>query len=652
MMPPMTEGSVSASPSPRAVSISRSASRPLRILFVLRAANFDRMFERLIRGLLARGHTIHVVAEGSKRLIVPGFDRIFDALSGEYSTFSFKQMDGPPRESWLTLASVLRRGIDYLRFLEPEFAEAVGLHERARSNAPMALRFLMRWRLFRGPRVRHGIDRILRALEAALPASKVAGELVDGEHPDLVLLAPFVGLGEGQADYLRAAQARGIPVVLPVASWDNLTNKGVMRDTPELTIVWNAIQVREAVELHGLPPERVLATGAHSFDHWFEWKRSRDRAEFLETVGLPDRPFLMYVCSSSFIAAQETEFVDEWIRRLRNQAPPELAEVGVLIRPHPQNTRMWHEHMPEDPWAVVWPDKGAVPSDEQTRIDYYDSLHHSAAVVGINTSALIEAAIARRPVFTIRRPEHRHSQSGTVHFAYLTGENGGGVLRAADDWDEHFAQLAAELNAERRPDERIERFLVDFLRPHGLDRPATPFAVGAIEQAVDRPRVERQAPGLLARLTVKALVLFARPIGAFTRWLRRSRLWLWIAAKRARDHRDAERARKAIEMARRRRVRRRRRFTTRLRSTFGIDSASRKDKKPKKPPEADKAAKPKKAPKPAKAEKAVKPSKAAKPAKAEKMVKPKTDPAANGAEVGVDQRPPADEPGRERERQT
>ena len=59
--------------------------------------------------------------------------------------------------------------------------------------------------------------------------------------------------------------------------------------------------------------------------------------------------------------------------------------------------------------------------------DFFDSLAYSAAVVGINTSALIESAIAGKNVFTILAPEFRGTQEGTLHFHYLVAEHGGAV---------------------------------------------------------------------------------------------------------------------------------------------------------------------------------------------------------------------------------
>jgi hypothetical protein len=73
------------------------------------------------------------------------------------------------------------------------------------------------------------------------------------------------------------------------------------------------------------------------------------------------------------------------------------------------------------------------------RADYFDSLYHSAAVAGLNTSAFIEAGILGRPVHTILLPEWYESQMGTVHFRYLF-EAGGGLLTSATSYDEHLAQ--------------------------------------------------------------------------------------------------------------------------------------------------------------------------------------------------------------------
>ena len=114
----------------------------------------------------------------------------------------------------------------------------------------------------------------------------------------------------------------------------------------------------------------------------------------------------------------------------------------------------------------------------------FHTLYYSAAVVGLNTSAQLEAGIVGRPVYTLLQDEFVDGQQGTLHFKYLLKENGG-FVDVAPDFEGHRRQLAAAVGGEYDRD-AIRRFTERFLRPSGLDRPATPIMVKAIERfAVD-----------------------------------------------------------------------------------------------------------------------------------------------------------------------
>ena len=128
----------------------------------------------------------------------------------------------------------------------------------------------------------------------------------------------------------------------------------------------------------------------------------------------------------------------DWIRRIRTSGSAGLRDTPILVRPHPSRRPEW-EGIDLTPFAevVVW---GSDPVSADARADYFDSLFHSAVVVGLNTSAFIEAGILGRPVHTILLPEWYESQMGTVHFRYLF-EAGGGLLTSATSFDEHLQQL-------------------------------------------------------------------------------------------------------------------------------------------------------------------------------------------------------------------
>jgi hypothetical protein len=151
------------------------------------------------------------------------------------------------------------------------------------------------------------------------------------------------------------------------------------------------------------------------------------------------------------------------------------------VRPHPQNAQQWRNvDLNDFGPAVVWPPAGATPSDAESRADYFNSIVHSAAVVGINTTAEIESAIVGRSVFTILAEDFKATQEGTLHFEHLRNANGG-VLHVARTFTEHVEQLNKALCHPNVDDGRCRRFVEAFVRPFGLDVPATPKLVEALE---------------------------------------------------------------------------------------------------------------------------------------------------------------------------
>jgi len=171
--------------------------------------------------------------------------------------------------------------------------------------------------------------------------------------------------------------------------------------------------------------------------------------------------------------------VRRWIEGIRS-GPHPLASAGILVRPHPQNAAQWQDvDLTAYGGVAIWPRAGANPIGPETRREYYDSMFHSHAVVGVNTSAMIESGIVGRPVFSFRVPELAGTQEGTLHFHHLRR---GGLLRLADDLSEHLGQLQDSFASTDADRERIRGFIQLFVRPYGRDVAATPRVVDAIEE--------------------------------------------------------------------------------------------------------------------------------------------------------------------------
>ena len=492
----------------------------MRVLFFFRHGGYVRNFESLLVELLERGHSVHA-SLGSSRLRWLGDRRPpIEPLVERYERLTAGAAPDPAHP-FKREANGLRGVLDWLRYLRPEYEHAPALRARVEARVPAPARRALLATGAASPAGNELLHRMLGSVERSLPWATAIDDEIGRHRPDVVCVTPLVDLGTSQPDILRAARRWGIPGVHCVASWDNLTNKGLIRGEPDLVTVWNELQREEAVILHRQPPDRVVATGAQSYDHWFSWQPDRSRTEFCGQVGLnPEHPFFLFLGSSPFVAPDEVPFVRRWLAALRDSPDRRLREAGVLVRPHPQNGEQWRRaDLRELTGVEVWPRGGADPVDRASKADYHASIHHCAAVVGINTSALIESAIVGRPVLTILDDDFAATQEGTLHFEHLR-RAGGGVLYEASSLGEHMGQLGAVLERDRAFEERNLAFLEVFVRPHGLETPAAPILADAIELAAARgPRVRSGQP-----LAERASAIAFNAAASFRRALdRRSR---------------------------------------------------------------------------------------------------------------------------------
>ena len=446
----------------------------MKILFLGRRYLYFRNFDTVIRELASRGHQLHLAVEKDD---AEGRPLVAPLLAEFPNQITCGEVPSREDDDWTWVASRLRLGLDYFRYEHPAYDDTAMLRERARERTPgLFIDIAARIRRARALLLRPATA-LLRLLERSVPPDPAIDAFIAAQKPDAVLITPLIDLGSSQIDYLRASRAAGIPTALCVWSWDHLSSKALIRELPDRVFVWNYTQQKEALQLHGVPPSRVVVTGAQNFDKWFDRQPSRDRATFCAQIGLPaNRPYILYVCSAPFIGSPpEAPFVADWVRRIRESSHAALRDLPILVRPHPSRAREWDAiDMTRFKDVVVW---GSNPIDTQARADYFDSLYHSAIVAGLNTSAFIEAGIVGRPVYTILLPEWHENQLGTLHFRYLF-EAGGGLLNSARSFDEHLAQLD---DAVRNPSPGIKPFVHTFVRPHGLDTAATPIFVSAVE---------------------------------------------------------------------------------------------------------------------------------------------------------------------------
>jgi FkbM family methyltransferase len=412
-------------------------------------------------------------------------------------------------DEWASVAPLVRRLRDCIQYLRPPFAASSVLQTRMFHKLRQELgvdieadALASGLRLVSGTQLDH-LESVLRLAEHSLPTSALFDEFLAAQQPDVLLVSPLVHFGSAQADVAASGRRLGIPVWMLLYSWDNLSTKGCMHVQPDLMFVWNERQQIETAQLHRFPAARVVVVGAPRFDRFFTLRPALSRQAFHEPLGLdPLRRTVLYLCSSRLIAPQELEFVTRWLAALRSSRSAVLRECNVVIRPHPDVALL-----PESARFVRQSWAGAPRLDSQVATPFedrrtvvlrtsskdpdglYESLAHCNAVVGLNTTAELEAGIVGRPVFSIMPGDgEAAAQQATVHFQYLTRAQGG-FVSVASTIDEHLAQLEEALAGDMDP-APIRAFIQSFLRPHGIDRPVAPLLADALERHAAAP-VER-----------------------------------------------------------------------------------------------------------------------------------------------------------------
>ena len=110
-------------------------------------------------------------------------------------------------------------------------------------------------------------------------------------------------------------------------------------------------------------------------------------------------------------------------------------------------------------------------------------MYYSAAVVGLNTSAFLEAACVGKPVHTVLLPEISIAQPGRHDPLPLPADRQRrAAARRAQPRRARCALLADSLAGDGGGDPKAAAFADGFIRPFGLDQAATPRFVEALER--------------------------------------------------------------------------------------------------------------------------------------------------------------------------
>ena len=477
----------------------------MKILFVLRAAGFFPYHQTTIDHLLARGHEVTLLF-----VITPGRadDRGFEEWMVQHGHRVTVANALTRSDRWRAVLFAAREARTYASYCR-RGPEALFYRQRWRRYLPSWLEHVAELRMADQAFRRQLTETALGLPDRLAPPASDIVSALQRNRPDCVVVTPTNLLGDEEVEYVKAARAVRIPTVIPVMSWDNLTTKGLLHAIPDVLLAWHHGHHEEARVIHRVPESRIVITGSPFFDKWFEpARRISSRAATCGRVGLdPGAPYLLYLGSSANIARDESWLVLALVQALREAEDPALRRLQVVFKPHPGGSQRNVRALPrlDDAGVRVWPRERGRPDTVDAVGQFRDVLHHAAAVIGVNTTGMLDAVLCNRPCLALAVTRYRSTQTDTSHFRRMHESH---ALLVARSVSQALHIISRTLAGDDPTAPSRQHFAATYARPRGVGAPAGEAAAIAIElscqrlsgsaitAAIDRELAARPAPGV------------------------------------------------------------------------------------------------------------------------------------------------------------
>ncbi len=461
-----------------------NSTKKLKILFAIRSTNNFLHVKSIVAALCNREHTVHALFDSRWSKYEGGLDAVHE-YEKDFPTFSH-EFSLRRNDWWNTPLFYAREILSYRRYVKITIERQSDYYkDRYEAYLPNFFRAFLRMPYARVFVKTAFLGWALTLVERIAPPDKYIIAAIKQYAPDFFLASPIdLRFASSELEYLKAAKALGVPSAVPVASWDNLTTKGLIHVFPDWLFVWNDVQEEEAVLHQNFPRDRIRIIGAPMFDGWFSNVRpSLTREEFCRTHGLrAEDPIIVYLGSSSNMAKDETWLVEKLRDMLDGSPDPLLRRTQMIVRPHPANAKIYEKIVRKD--IVILPKEGDLPDTSESLQLFFDTLYFSvASVVGANTTGIIDAIVMGKPAIGILTGEYGKTQGQTKHFRQLLDAE---VLELVRDTNTFASVIKNILDGKDERCEKRQAFIGRYIRPRGLEISAGEVAAREVEKMLQK----------------------------------------------------------------------------------------------------------------------------------------------------------------------
>ena len=436
----------------------------MKIMFLIRSVNHFTFHESTIRYLAKNGHQIHIFfnQEWSK-----GFtDRAVKSCSEQFPNINTNWYPGR-KDIWRKIVVVLRETVSLGIYNNQPNQHKFYMERQYRyliQCCPTPIKLILaRLSIFKKILASTIIQKLISLKLRLIPEDKDTKNFIKEQNPDVLVATPVNLRYSDETDYLIAAKKQNIPTVIPVHSWDNLTTKGTFNFTPDLMLVWNKYQAKEANEIHKIPLKNIVVTGSPFMDKWFN--RSINNIGYDKAL-LTKSTYILYLGSSSNIAPNEVPDLYALANGIQQKKRKDLSNISILARPHPANEKRFSEI--DHPLIKTWiRGRDELPDSPESLNEFRRAINESICVIGINTTGMIDAVLAGKEVIALIPESYKDSNAyNATHFKQILNSD---IFHQTNSIEQCLDILSKIIVKPIKTEVDSNKFINDFIRPRGIN---------------------------------------------------------------------------------------------------------------------------------------------------------------------------------------
>ncbi len=288
---------------------------------------------------------------------------------------------------------------------------------------------------------------------------------------------------------IQVAREMGIPTVLSVLSWDNLSSKGRMPLPCSAFLVWSEHMRQELLAYYpDVRADQITITGPPQFDFYFDSAFQQTRAAFFASLGLdPGRPLIVYAGVTPGLMPDEPRVVEGLLAAIRSGAVPGNPQLHLRLHPKDGGERYQElrSRWPEVTFTIPGQRSGGqlknwAPDNEDLRL-LVNTVRHGDVHINVASTMTVDAAIMGRPVVNVRfdfRPPTAPRSWGLciydqTHYRPLLKTNGMRVAESPEELVQHVRTYLQNPTLDEAGRRKIVELVCGKVDGHSGERVAT-----------------------------------------------------------------------------------------------------------------------------------------------------------------------------------